>query len=291
MEYKLKMNEKFLKIGLILIALLGFIASIYSIIIYDAIYFLIGLHLFVIFGIGIVWLLQKKYLSQIIYSNYQNTEKIFEKISISYRQIEALNNLFYSLKPRMPLPQMRGWAASPDFLCSIIKTIIESKPNYILETGCGVSTLVMAYTIENYSLNSKITCLEHDKQYADRINHLIGLHGLSGYVDIVYAPLANTKVDQKNYMWYDLSQKYIPNDIDMLVIDGPPADSNPIARYPAIPLLWGKIRNKCAIMLDDYEREGEKKVVEMWLNNFKLKISEEYNYDKGLVVIVKDNEI
>lgn len=65
-----------------------------------------------------------------------------------YRQIESLFSLFFTLKPSLPFPDTRGFAASPDLLRKIIDAILIEKPRFIVEAGSGISTILIAYCLK-----------------------------------------------------------------------------------------------------------------------------------------------
>ena len=51
----------------------------------------------------------------------------------------------------------------------------------------------------------------------------------------------------------------------MLVIDGPPETTGPLARYPAGPLLFPRLKPGASIFIDDAHRHDEKEAVARWL--------------------------
>src|SRR6185312_8411157 len=71
--------------------------------------------------------------------NYSENED--EKRKREYRQLESLLSIFFTIKPDLPLPDTKGWAAAPDLLKKIAEVILLEKPEYVVETGSGVSTI------------------------------------------------------------------------------------------------------------------------------------------------------
>ncbi|MCI0615557.1 hypothetical protein L0244_21420, partial [bacterium] len=49
--------------------------------------------------------------------NYSENEG--EKRKREYRQLESLLSIFFTIKPDLPLPDTKGWAAAPDLLKKI----------------------------------------------------------------------------------------------------------------------------------------------------------------------------
>src|SRR5262249_34784759 len=148
-----------------------------------------------------------------------------------YRQLEAFVSLLFTLQPSRPLPQTRGWAASPDLLTTITEVIFREKPGLVLEAGSGVSTLVIAYGLREVGAG-KVVALEHDAHYAGRSQRLLAFHGLEDIATIVYAPLQGYEHQEQRWLWYDLAGVPLEQPIDLLVIDGPPGEVQPLARYP-----------------------------------------------------------
>ena len=69
----------------------------------------------------------------------------------------------------------------------------------------------------------------------------------------------------------------------MLIIDGPPAYLESMARYPAGPLLFNRMPAGSAVFLDDAFRSGEREIVRKWsVENPSLRV-EEISCEKGLV--------
>jgi len=61
----------------------------------------------------------------------------------------------------------------------------------------------------------------------------------------------------------------------MIIVDGPPNDIAVDARYPAVPLLIGKLHDKSMVLVDDGARPGEKEIVSRWKQNYRLHYTSE----------------
>jgi len=205
-----------------------------------------------------------------------------------YRQLEAFVSLCFTLQPRLPLPQTRGWAASPDLLEKITEVIFREKPGLVLEASSGVSTLVIAYGLQQVG-QGKVVALEHDAHYADMSQRLIAFHGLEDIATIVYAPLKGFEHQEQRWLWYNLDDVQIEQPIDLLVIDGPPGDVQPLARYPAVPLLYRNLNDPSTIILDDGHREDEQQTVARWEQEFRQLSSEFLDLEKGAYVLHKNS--
>jgi hypothetical protein len=206
-----------------------------------------------------------------------------------YLQIESLFSLFFTLKPSLPLPNTRGWAASPDLLNKIIEVILIEKPSLVMEASSGVSTLVIAYCLKQLG-KGKVVSLEHDAKYAAISQNLISFHGLEDIATIVHAPLKGFERNDQKWLWYNTDCLKIDQPIDLLVIDGPPGNIQKLSRYPALPLLYRHLNNKSTIILDDGHREDEKKIVALWEKEFNHISTEFLDMEQGAYVIHKNDQ-
>lgn len=209
---------------------------------------------------------------------------IVQKSMNNYYQIESLFSLFATIQPRFPLPEMRKWAASPDLLKLITEMIFSKKPKLIVEASSGVSTIVIAHCLKILG-SGKVISFEHDAKYANITKYYVSLHGLDDFATVIHCPLKEYSIKDKKYLWYNLNDVEFERPIDLLVVDGPPAATQYMARYPALPLLYEKMNNESVILLDDGIREDEKKIVKLWKKEFD-NINEEYiNLEKGAFYI------
>jgi hypothetical protein len=71
----------------------------------------------------------------------------------------------------------------------------------------------------------------------------------------------------------------------MLVIDGPPATTQALARYPAVPLLRSTMSAACLIVLDDAARPDEQAAVARWIADDGMELHTGYYAEKGIAVL------
>ncbi len=202
---------------------------------------------------------------------------------VRYRQLEALTSLVDHLKPRLALPPMRGWAASPDLLRLLCQLIAHRRPERILELGSGVSTLVMAYCLKRLGAG-KLLSLEHEPEIAARTNRWLASHRLENLAEVKHAPLVPVRIAGEDWPWYDLSRLELPPHIDFLFVDGPPGNLRALSRYPAMEQLKGWLDDNATIVLDDAGRPDETRIAERWcLENAGLG-AEYHDLEKGAVL-------
>lgn len=216
----------------------------------------------------------------------RNNEFILEKTDASYQQVEAILSLYFTLKPNLPFPNTRAWAASPDLLKKISEIILTNKPDLVVEASSGVSTLIAAYCLKKIG-KGKVISLDHESKYSQITRDMLTLHGLNDVATVIHAPLKDYKLNNEVWKWYDLDTLHIENNIDFLVIDGPPIATQTNARYPAIPLLHKYLGDESVILLDDGNRKSEQAVVKRWEEEFHDMKSEFFSFEKGAFKFTK----
>lgn len=211
--------------------------------------------------LGLAWLLHKtRRMHLMLYSLQNQADSVPAQL---YRQLEALTGLQQELQLARSLPPTRGWAASPDFLLALVHEVQLSKPGTVLECSSGASTVVLARCLQQLGAG-RVLSLEHDPHYGAQTRRELARHGLSGWAQVIDAPLCEHALDGENWTWYDI--KNLPADlaIDLLVIDGPPQATRSLARYPAGPLLFPLLAAGATVYLDDAARPDEQAIVRRW---------------------------
>ena len=195
------------------------------------------------------------------------SKKLPETADNTIAQIEALLSLQTQLSLRHALPPTRGWAASPDFLCVVMMHALRNRPRTVVECSSGVSTVVLARCAQMTG-QGHVYSLENDEAYAEKTHAMLHEHGLTAFATVIHAPLVPLTLPRWSGKWYD--HRLLPRDlaIDMLVIDGPPWFVSPLARYPAVPVLYGHLSASAAIFLDDAARPDETECVQRWQTEF-----------------------
>jgi hypothetical protein len=100
--------------------------------------------------------------------------------------------------------------------------------------------------------------------YLERTRSVLVEHGVAEYVDLRHAPLVETVTPRGTFPWYDVSLNGIEQ-IDLLVVDGPPGNTGPHARYPALHVLGDRLASDALVLVDDTSRKDEQDMVEHWL--------------------------
>ena len=178
----------------------------------------------------------------------------------SYQSLEKLLGLESSL------PVTEDWSAAADFLTLISDFCSNNKPETIVECSSGTSSLVLSRCCQ-LNQSGHVYSLENGRQFVDQTQQQLNSFSLTGYGDVLHAPLKDVEIAGDVFQWYDLSG-FSVTEIDVLSIDGPPGFIQKFSRYPALPLLYPLLAEQCVIFLDDAARDDEQIIVERWLKEY-----------------------
>ena len=204
-----------------------------------------------------------------------------------YAQVEALLSLHNVIRFKHPLPPMRGWSISPDFALILISVIRAHRPRVIVELGSGVSTIICGYVLEGLGAGRLIS-LEHVPVFAEISSRAIQLHELSPIAQIKHAPLRTLELPSGTWQWYDPAclNGIEAHSVDLVIVDGPPGHTQPLARYPAIPALHKWMRSGALVLVDDANRPDEKRMVDRWLSEGLCRNHLSLQSEKGAMLLM-----
>lgn len=180
-----------------------------------------------------------------------------------YGQLEALAAIRDALDGRMSLPSMRGTAASADLLRTLVSVILARRPRVVVEAGSGTSTVIIAACLQRIG-SGHVWALEHLPRFAGETRELLAARGLEEWATVVDAPLVDVRLGDTTWSWYDLTGLPAGEPIEVLFIDGPPGDTGPLARYPALPVLLDRLAPGASVLVDDTARPDEQVMVARW---------------------------
>lgn len=157
------------------------------------------------------------------------------------------------------LPWTTG-SMRPAGLVAVCNEIVHGARIRIVECGSGVSTVLLARLLRELNAGSLIA-LEHDRHWAALVQAQLQREALDGIARVVHAPL---KGDPPWYGWDEPSEH--PNDIDLLIVDGPPAcgPGQGARREPALAQFAQQLTATAAVILDDINRPGERATIARW---------------------------
>ncbi len=184
---------------------------------------------------------------------------------LTFRQLEALHNLYALGGVDRPMPPTRGWASSPDLLLLLATLVEREEPGLVVECGSGTSTLWLAMLLRRFEIKGRVVSLEHQQSFVESAWATVLRHDLAEYVEVRYAPLEPVEIDGTTYQWYSRQAWGELDGIKLLFVDGPPGELGPHARFPAFPLLVDKLSPDAVVVLDDLIRPDEQEVLQRWL--------------------------
>jgi glycosyltransferase involved in cell wall biosynthesis len=171
----------------------------------------------------------------------------------------------------------------------VVKEILKSgkKAPVIVEAGSGLSTVILGYLLEKFFPQGILISLEHSYDFYEETLSEINLHRLDK-VNLLFAPLKYYFIDGEEWLWYDISkldELLSGKRIDFLIVDGPPESTQEEARYPVVPLLKEKLASDFTLILDDANREGERKASLKWKRELEIYHARSLPTEKGTLIL------
>ena len=206
-----------------------------------------------------------------------------DEIEADLAQVQPLLQLERLIEPRRPLQPMRGFAIAPDFGVMLAQLVADRRPELVVETGSGVSTVIIAYALEKLG-RGRVIALEHDPEYAQRTREELRRHGLEAFATVVEAPLEPVTIDGATYEWYSLRALDGIRGIDLVVDDGPPRYVGHMLRYASLPLLSRRM-NASGLFVLDVVGEEERTILDRWRRELPAFHQDRVATKKGNVLI------
>ncbi|WP_146826081.1 class I SAM-dependent methyltransferase [Aeromicrobium flavum] len=200
----------------------------------------------------------------------------------TFGQLQAFVQLSTRFDAPPVVPTMRGWAASPDVVLHLVNLLITDQPPIVVECGSGVSTTWMAAAARQYSPGTRIIALDHDEKFAEHTRRNLRDNGLDAWAEVRDAPLEPFG-GAGGPLWYATSALEGISDVGLVFIDGPPKNTGPLARKPALDALLPTLLPDAVIILDDTIRRDEQAIVAAWLETCPGLVAETMRFEKGAV--------
>ena len=194
-----------------------------------------------------------------------STKELKTSMWQSYRQTEAMQQLISLLKFSAPVPPTRSWAASPDLLLTLAQLVRTLNPKLVVAKAGA----------------KKVISIDNSEEFAGKTKEMLKEHKVRG----VEIRVAQLKAHISGVDWYDTAVIKDLKRIDLLIVDGPPGSKNPEARMPARAEFISKLSPKAIIVIDDVNREGERKLAESFAKALPNHVLTIYPHEKGTAVI------
>lgn len=159
--------------------------------------------------------------------------------------------------PQDALPNLGSWKADTGLLTLLADHIEEAKPKLVVEFGTGASTLIIAKALERAGGGILISFDQHP-DFVAATRDWLAEHGLEA--DLRAVPLTGASGGWPG-LWYDHGP--LPDNIDLILIDGPPWTIHPRTRGAA-EIVFGQLSPGGMVLLDDAARPGERAVASRW---------------------------
>lgn len=157
------------------------------------------------------------------------------------------------------------WSLRPAALLTVLNDILLNGRRTIVECGSGVSTVYMARLLRG--TDARIRSLEGEESWVRAINGILAAEDLSNVATVLHAPLEPHDLALEDNLWYadGVAQELTSLETDLLLIDGPGGGAQRrMSRYPALPFFQGSLLPDSTVVLDDVNRPGEQRVIELW---------------------------
>ena len=148
-----------------------------------------------------------------------------------------------------------GWSALEEYLVACLRHARACR-GPILECGSGLTTVLIGATA-GVSGNTLWT-LEHDPAWEEKVDGCLKRFHI-GSVRLHVGPIR----DYSDFSWYDPPLERMPDGFSLVICDGPPGGTRG-GRYGLLPILKGKLKPGCVILLDDVAREEEWAIANRW---------------------------
>ena len=214
------------------------------------------------------------------------TATVQKSIANSVKQIESYMGLQSFFLTGEPALNFHGWPISSDIAQYLVELISIERPNLVVEFGSGTSTVLLAKSMKSVAANqnadpdnvyesvpSRLVTFEHHSDYLKKTESELKSHGVAEAVELVHAPLTDQAIGSESYVFYSCGEKL--NELSaafkgrklkaVVFVDGPPGATCDNARYPALPVLLDYFEGQeIFFILDDYDRQEERVIVENW---------------------------
>jgi predicted O-methyltransferase YrrM len=204
----------------------------------------------------------------------------------TFEQLAALEQLQWMLRGSGPWRPFRGMAMSPDAALWVATFVRHARPGLIVECGAGTSSAVIAATASTYDVSARLVTLEHDPAWAERTRVERSNYPMAGEVRVAElrpAPGGGPR-------WYDEAAWQDLDEVDLLLVDGPPDPAGTGTREPVIDCLGPRLAASAVVLIDDADRPAESALIGRWLRADPALMRRDLPAEKGLCLLTRSAE-
>ena len=147
---------------------------------------------------------------------------------------DMLSGSEFSRPESVVTPLNPGWQPSAKGMHEIVRHILSDQPRLVVECGSGASSMCIGRALRPVCKGHLIS-LENSAEWVTIVTGLLQDEGLSN-VDVRHAPIEPFQVTGNDQPWYSASALAGIEEIDFLLVDGPPGNTSKLAtRRPSLP--------------------------------------------------------
>lgn len=208
-----------------------------------------------------------------------------QKLDDQVALLEAFVQLQRLVPTGLPMPRPGTWAASEDLLLWLAGYVLEHRPALVVDLGSGQSSVWMAAAMRTAGYGGRVFGVDHEEQYAEATRDLARRQGVADWLTVIHAPLVEEMIAGRTVTWYDTATLADLRDIDLLSVDGPPAQGMEQARWPALPYFRERMAPGGCVVLDDMIRADEQAITLDWLERYPELTDSRLDFEKGAAVL------
>lgn len=191
-------------------------------------------------------------------------ERLLEEILLAQVFRDTITNIDW-VKNKGGSPH--SGAANYSFLYILLRILDMVQPNSICEFGIGQTTKLTSQYVCYKNTRAQLFVIEDSDQWIKLFTPEITL---SSQLTIVTTTLTPIIVQNHQTLWYkNIEEKLRGKTFDLILLDGP-TGTNSYSRSGILQLLPTSLQEPFIIIIDDYDRKGEKQTANAVLHKLKL---------------------
>jgi hypothetical protein len=178
--------------------------------------------------------------------------------------------------------ELGGWSLDSATIVHLWNFLLIERPRFMVECGCGVSTIVFAKFLSLLPKSEGSRRLISIEQNASWLNHSadrLKSLGLERFVRLMHVPVSK----EGGYEFpckVKIRAELDGNCVDWILIDGPFGPAG--CRQGTLPFLWQLARPGARWCLDDAFRDGELSFLRLWSDSPNWSVQGIWPVGKGL---------